>query len=384
MHMPPPPPPYMHAAGSPRLDLSTPLEECGAIRVALLPVGAIDAATFRRYARLCAAHASQLQLLEITHGQARGALRLCFVAAADLAPSDWDALHAHRRVRAAVGLCDCRRETDLGGAYGRFEADLGRLELGAPRCRCLAFAPALGTDGALLPSDDIEGMTLLPPGDDAAVASHLRVVFEALGADLLHALTDESEALSTTTHAGAANAGANAATKTNGGATGTSGANGAASLPTLWTPGDGAPEPMRTLEGAWVRVPSLGWSQPRERETKSARLCKRAADLLLLRGSLADARASYTRACRKWAPGEAQVTCLPRAQGASLIRCLLWPFAAPKPLAVAALQRLGARAFGPIPCHSAEPLHSGTRALWSWGAQRAARRPCGAERRSRA
>ena len=162
MHMPPPPPPYMHAAGSPRLDLSTPLEECGAIRVALLPVGAIDAATFRRYARLCAAHASRLQLVEITHGQARGVLRLCFVAAADLAASDWDALHAHRRVRAVVGLCDCRRESDLGGAYGRFEADLGRLELGAPRCRCLAFAPELGTDGTPLPSDDIDGMTVPP------------------------------------------------------------------------------------------------------------------------------------------------------------------------------------------------------------------------------
>ena len=165
MHMPPPP--YMHAAGSPRLDLSTPLEECGAIRVALLPVGAIDAATFRRYARLCAAHASRLQLVEITHGQARGVLRLCFVAAADLATSDWDALHAHRRVRAVVGLCDCRRESDLGGAYSRFEADLGRLELGrlelgAPRCRCLAFAPELGTDGAPLPSDDIDGMTVPP------------------------------------------------------------------------------------------------------------------------------------------------------------------------------------------------------------------------------
>lgn len=153
MHMP-----HTHAAGSSRLDLSTPLEECGAIAVALLPVGAIDAATFRRYARLCAAQASRLQLVEITHGQARGVLRLCFVAAADLATSDWDALHAHRRVRAVVGLCDCRRETDLGGAYGRFEADLGRLELGAPRCRCLAFAPELGTDGAPLPSDDIDGM----------------------------------------------------------------------------------------------------------------------------------------------------------------------------------------------------------------------------------
>lgn len=63
-------PPYMRAAGSPWLDLSTSLEECGSIRVALLPVGGIDAATFRRYARLCAAHASQLQLFEITHGQA--------------------------------------------------------------------------------------------------------------------------------------------------------------------------------------------------------------------------------------------------------------------------------------------------------------------------
>ena len=67
----PPPSPHMHAAGRPRLDLSTPLEACGAIRVALLPVGAIDAASFRRYARLCAAHASQLELAEITHGQAR-------------------------------------------------------------------------------------------------------------------------------------------------------------------------------------------------------------------------------------------------------------------------------------------------------------------------
>ena len=62
-----PPPPYMHAAGS--LDLTTPLEECGSIRVALLPVGAIDAATFRRYAALCAAHASQLQLAEVSRGQ---------------------------------------------------------------------------------------------------------------------------------------------------------------------------------------------------------------------------------------------------------------------------------------------------------------------------
>ena len=164
MHMP-----HMHAAGSPRLDLSTPLEECGAIAVALLPVGAIDAATFRRYARLCAAQASRLQLVEITHGQARGVLRLCFVAAADLATSDWDALHAHRRVRAVVGLCDCRRETDLGGAYGRFEADLGRLELGAPRCRCLAFAPELGTDGAPLPSDDVDGMTVRPYVEDNAL-----------------------------------------------------------------------------------------------------------------------------------------------------------------------------------------------------------------------
>ena len=67
----PPPSPHMHAAGCPRLDLSTPLEACGAIRVALLPVGAIDAASFRRYARLCATHASQLELAEITHGQAR-------------------------------------------------------------------------------------------------------------------------------------------------------------------------------------------------------------------------------------------------------------------------------------------------------------------------
>ena len=72
----PPPSPHMHAAGRPRLDLSTPLEACGAIRVALLPVGAIDAASFRRYARLCAAHASQLELAEITHGQARVSVRV--------------------------------------------------------------------------------------------------------------------------------------------------------------------------------------------------------------------------------------------------------------------------------------------------------------------
>ena len=71
-----PRPPHMHAAGCPRLDLSTPLEACGAIRVALLPVGAIDAASFRRYARLCAAHASQLELAEITHGQARVSVRV--------------------------------------------------------------------------------------------------------------------------------------------------------------------------------------------------------------------------------------------------------------------------------------------------------------------
>ena len=72
----PRPPPHMHAAGIPRLELSTPLEACGAIRVALLPVGAIDAASFRRYARLCAAHASRLELAEITHGQARLRVRV--------------------------------------------------------------------------------------------------------------------------------------------------------------------------------------------------------------------------------------------------------------------------------------------------------------------
>ena len=41
-------------------------------------------------------------------------------------------------------------------------------------------------------------------------------------------------------------------------------------------------------------------------------------------------------------------------------RRLLWLFAAPKALAVAALSALGARALGPITCHSSKCLHSGS------------------------
>ena len=44
---------------------------------------------------------------------------------------------------------------------------------------------------------------------------------------------------------------------------------------------------------------------------------------------------------------------------------------------------LWARDFGPIVSHCADLLHSGTSVLWSWGARRAARRPCGAAPRSR-
>ena len=103
------------------LDLTTPLEDCGSIHVALVPVGSIDASTFDRYSELCSTH-NTLDLFQITHGHSHGVLRLRFVAgpASDVVRSEWEDLHAHRRVRAIVGLCHCPSESDLQEAVRLF------------------------------------------------------------------------------------------------------------------------------------------------------------------------------------------------------------------------------------------------------------------------
>ena len=96
------------------IDLTSPLEDCGSIHVALVPVGSIDASTFDRYSKLCSTH-NTLDLFQITHGHSHGVLRLRFVAgpASDVVRNEWEDLHAHRRVRAIVGLCHCPCESNL-------------------------------------------------------------------------------------------------------------------------------------------------------------------------------------------------------------------------------------------------------------------------------
>ena len=125
------------------LDLASPLEAGASIAVALVPVGSIDAPTFQRYAQLLSTHTSVLDIFQITHGEGQGVLRLRFVAGPATAPSDWDDLHANRRVRAVVGLCHCPSEADLRVAYLDFVAQLGRMERGGPRKLCARCRSAL-------------------------------------------------------------------------------------------------------------------------------------------------------------------------------------------------------------------------------------------------
>eukprot|EP00966_Prymnesium_polylepis_P284237 6566114-Prymnesium_polylepis.1 len=50
-----------------------------------------------------------------------GSLRFRFLDAGR-GSSDWDQLHAHRRVRAVIGICHCPSETDLRASYAAFLA----------------------------------------------------------------------------------------------------------------------------------------------------------------------------------------------------------------------------------------------------------------------
>ena len=242
------------------MDLTSPLEAGGAVAVALVAVGKIDAPTFQRYAQLLAEYASALEIFQITHGEKYGVLQLRYVAGAAAKPSDWDDLHAHRRVRAVVGICHCLVESDLIAAYSDFAAQLTRFECHGPppaQC-CFGFDPVLSIEDELPPHD--ERMILVPPGDVGTVVSHVRVVVEAqLGSDLLHALAAEA----------------------------------AAPPAVLSTPAD-TPESATSVR----RLSSGGYGSSRAGASgkPTVRQAKRQADLMLLRGATQEARIAYERA----------------------------------------------------------------------------------------
>ena len=136
------------------------LQLTGAIRCSLLPVGSIDAATFRRLSALFQRQ-SLVDLYTNTHGAARGFLRLHFVdeSVTNARSVEWQSLHAHLRVRAAVGICHCPREADLRAAYREFVAR--QQAEGVTQTLVVAFEPDLTADGGLPDCD--ERMILLPP-----------------------------------------------------------------------------------------------------------------------------------------------------------------------------------------------------------------------------
>ena len=121
------------------LDLEAALDEHAcAFRVALLPVGATDTATFRGLADRVR-NFTALDLFAITHGKRRGKLRLRFVEAGG-GPSDWDELYPQRRVRAVVGLCHFPCERNLSESFRSF---MQRVEdfPSTTQVRCLVFEP---------------------------------------------------------------------------------------------------------------------------------------------------------------------------------------------------------------------------------------------------
>ena len=167
------------------------LQLTGAIRCSLLPVGSIDAATFRRLSALFRRQ-SLVDLYTNTHGAARGFLRLHFVdeSVTNARSVEWQSLHAHLRVRAAVGICHCPREADLRAAYREFVAR--QQAEGVTQTLVVAFEPELTADGGLPDCD--ERMILLPPCDESTAAEHVERLVGDLASALLRGLRAEAEA----------------------------------------------------------------------------------------------------------------------------------------------------------------------------------------------
>ena len=175
------------------LDLESPLgeHEC-AIRVALLPVGAIDAGKFSSLAALVHRFTA-LDLFALTHGKRRGAIRLRFVDAGG-GVSDWDGLYPQRRVRAVIGLCHCPSEPDLGSSFAALVRQIEAFPHTA-QVRCLIFdPPESGVVAQDLAPSIASRMVLMPPTHtEDVLASHVERLLEDLGRELLADLHAEAE-----------------------------------------------------------------------------------------------------------------------------------------------------------------------------------------------
>ena len=100
------------------LDFEGDCQSHACIRIALLPVGDMDGATYRRLASMVKP-LGVLDLASITHNQRSGTVRLRFLEAGGGA-SDWDDLYPQRRVRAVVGLAHFPSERNLGQSFRSF------------------------------------------------------------------------------------------------------------------------------------------------------------------------------------------------------------------------------------------------------------------------
>ncbi|KAL1507542.1 hypothetical protein AB1Y20_007164 [Prymnesium parvum] len=173
------------------LDLDSTLSRSFSLRAALVPMGSIDAATFRLYAGLVRSLPS-LDLFELTHGKQRGCLHVHFVDAPPGA-SDWGELHSHRRVRAVIGLCHCPSEADLRASYAAFIATQVALFPYTSQLRCLAFeAPATGIPEDELPKGGEKHLMVVPPKRNTNdLQMYALRLMEDLASDLLNDLRAE-------------------------------------------------------------------------------------------------------------------------------------------------------------------------------------------------
>ncbi|GBG63133.1 hypothetical protein CBR_g36903 [Chara braunii] len=171
------------------------IEGASVIRVVLLPVGNISAATFREYSTLVV----RCRRVDLTAAKSfytehqkspfahqpwdGGYLNFKFILGG-AAKSPWEDFQAHRRIHGVIGICHCPHSPNVIEVYDDF-LQAAKAFPGAKSKRCFAFDP---TDEHVAQDDKKrQHLVMFPPGNRQLLEFHMQTMMQDFAASLLMA-----------------------------------------------------------------------------------------------------------------------------------------------------------------------------------------------------